>query len=232
MFFAFSVKTSQSSGICNNINNLYVKLCVSDVVKILNVEVFNLMSRTNETIHIEWHERCKCKYKLDASAWNNKQRWNDDKCRYECKELIDEGVCDKWSISNPSNCECECDKSGDVGEYLDYENCKCRKKIVDELVEECTENIDEVKIAGITLARHKNMCLCSCTIYVALAVIALTITIWISAYFVYSRWYLKKILLVLSLVPILKQQFNELINGTSLRNEHQKLNVLLFYWRD
>ena len=68
MFFAFSVKTSQSSGICNNINNLYVKLCVSYVVKILNVEVFNLMSRTNETIHIEWHETCKCKYKLDASA--------------------------------------------------------------------------------------------------------------------------------------------------------------------
>ena len=71
MFFAFSVKTSKSSGICNNINNLYVKLCVSDVVKILNVEVFNLMSRTNEAIHIEWHETCKCRYKLDASAWNN-----------------------------------------------------------------------------------------------------------------------------------------------------------------
>ena len=29
---------------------------------------------------------------------------------------------------NPSNFECECDKSRDIGEYLDYENCKCRKK--------------------------------------------------------------------------------------------------------
>ena len=48
---------------------------------------------------------------------------------------------------DPSNCECECDKSYDVGEYLDYENCKCRKKLVDKLVVECTENIDEVKIA-------------------------------------------------------------------------------------
>ena len=232
VFYPFSIKTSKCSGSCNNINNPLAKLCVPDVVKNLNVKVFNLVSGTNETRRIEWHETCKCKCRFNSSVCNNKQRWNDDKCRCECKELIDEGVCDKWSISNPSNCECECDKSGDVGEYLDYENCKCRKKIVDELVEECTENIDEVKIAGITLARHKNMCLCSCTIYVALAVIALTITIWISAYFVYSRWYLKKILLVLSLVPILKQQFNELINGTSLRNEHQKLNVLLFYWRD
>ena len=45
-------------------------------------------------------------------------------------------MCDKGSIWNPSNCKCECDKSCDVGEYLDYENCKCRKKLVDKLVEE------------------------------------------------------------------------------------------------
>ena len=42
----------------------------------------------------------------------------------ECKELIDKSVCDKESIWNPSNCECECDKSCDVGEYLGYENYK------------------------------------------------------------------------------------------------------------
>ena len=44
-------------------------------------------------------------------------------------------MCDKGSISNPSNCECEFDKSCDVGEYLDYKNCKCRKKLFDKLVE-------------------------------------------------------------------------------------------------
>ena len=77
-------------------------------------------------------------------AFNNKQCWNDDKCRCECKELIYEGTFGKGSIWNPSNCECECDKSCDIGEYLDYENCKCRKKLLDELVErssaeECTQ---------------------------------------------------------------------------------------------
>ena len=81
------------------------------------------MSRTNETRYIEWHERCNYKRRLDASVCNNKQRWNDDKCRCECKQFIDKGF-----IWNPSNCECECDKSCDVGEYLDYENCKCKKK--------------------------------------------------------------------------------------------------------
>ena len=33
-------------------------------------------------------------------------------------------------------------KSCDVGEYLDYENCKCSKKIVDKSVEEYSEEID------------------------------------------------------------------------------------------
>ena len=129
LFYPFSIKTSKCSGICNNINDPYSKICVPDVGKNLNVKVFNLMSRNNETRHIKWHETCKCKFRLDAIVCNNKQRWNDDKCRCECKELIDKGVCDKGYAWNPSNCECECDKSCDVSEYLDYENCKCIKKI-------------------------------------------------------------------------------------------------------
>ena len=80
------------------------------------------MSRTNETTrHIEWHETCKCKCRLDASVCNSKQRWNDDKCRCQSKELIDKGVWDKGFIWNLSNCECECDKSCDFSEYLEIE---------------------------------------------------------------------------------------------------------------
>ena len=112
----------------------------------MNVNVFNLISRTNKTKYIKRHETCKCKCRLDASVCNNKQRWNEDKCRCECKELIDKGICDKGFNWNPSNCECECDKSCDVGEYLDYKNCKCRKRLVDKLVEECNENIDEKRL--------------------------------------------------------------------------------------
>ena len=92
---------------------------------------------------------------------NSKQLWNDDKHRCKSKELIDKGERDKWSIWNPRNCECECDKSCDVGEYLDYENCKCRQKLVDKLIEKCTENIDEVKITDMALFEHRNGCVCS-----------------------------------------------------------------------
>ena len=52
VFYPFSIKASKCSGSCNNINDPYVKICVPDVVKDLNVKVFNLMSRTNETRHI------------------------------------------------------------------------------------------------------------------------------------------------------------------------------------
>ena len=50
------------------------------------------MSGTTETRHTEWHKMCKCECKFGANVCNNKQRWNKNKCRCECKELIDKGV--------------------------------------------------------------------------------------------------------------------------------------------
>ena len=97
------------------------------------------MSRTNEARHIEQHETCKCKCRLNAKVCNNKQRWNKDKCRCECKELIEKGKCHKGFIWNASNCVCH------GGEYIDYQNWKkkCREKLVNVLVGECSENIDQ-----------------------------------------------------------------------------------------
>ena len=120
---------------------------------------------------------------------------NDDKFRCECKELIDKRVCDKSFAWNPSNCECKYDKSCDIVEYLDYENCKYRKKIVDKLVEECTETVEEVKIV-------ENMHKCnSCILYIVLFSILLTINVGIGSYFfililIYYSW--KNNLLILA----------------------------------
>ena len=139
VFYPFSIKTSKCSGSYNNINDPYAKICVPNIIKKLNVKVFNLISRTNETRHIKWHETYKYKCRLDASVCNNKQRQNNDKCQCECKEFIDKDICNKGYAWNPSNCKCECDKSCDVGEYLDHENCKCRKRLIDKLVEECSK---------------------------------------------------------------------------------------------
>ena len=70
IFYPLSIKISKCSGNCNNINDPYAKICVPDVVKDLDVKVFNLMSRTNETKNIKWHETCKCECRLDAIVCN------------------------------------------------------------------------------------------------------------------------------------------------------------------
>ena len=113
------------------------------------------MSKTN----IEWHKTCKCICRFDKIICNSKQRWNEDKCRCECKELINKGVCDKGYVWNPSNRKSESDKSCNIGEYIDYSSCKCRKKLIDPLVEECTENIDETKLVKVTVEnKNKDRC--------------------------------------------------------------------------
>ena len=97
--------------------------------------------------------------------------------------MVDKGVYDKGYIWNLSNCECEYDKSFDVGEYLDYKNCKCRKKLVNKLVEECNEIIEEVK----TVSENKTKC-SSCILYLVLFSTFFTINAGITTYFVYYKY--------------------------------------------
>ena len=190
IFYPFSIMTNKCSDNCNDINDPYAKICIPDVFKNLNVKVFNLLSRTNETRKIKWHKTCKCIYRLHGIICDSKQRWNKDKCRCEWKKLIDKGICDKGFIWNPCNCECKCDKSCNIGEYLDYSNCKCRKKLVDLLVEECTENIEETKLVKKTLDENKDRCN-SYTIYMTLFwtfFIFFIINFGIGIYFVYRNY--------------------------------------------
>ena len=95
-------------------------------------------------------------------------------------------MCDKGFIWNPSNCEYECDKSCDIGEYLDYKNCKF-KKTIDKLIEECSENIDENKILynetlDIISSSDNNGTSDSCIVYIILFSVFLIINITMAIY--------------------------------------------------
>ena len=95
LFYPYCIKVSKCSEYCHNINNPYAKLCISDVVKKINIKVFNLMSRINETRQILWQETCKLSG-LSVAVCNSKQIWNDGRCRCECrKDLVDKMACDK-----------------------------------------------------------------------------------------------------------------------------------------
>ena len=96
-------------------------------------------------------------------------------------------MCDKAFIWNPSNCECKSAKSWNVGEYLDYENCNSRKKLVKKLVEERAETEDEVK----RTSQKKHQC-SSCILQIVLFSVIVTVSIGISIHFSYFHWHLKK----------------------------------------
>ena len=103
---------------------------------------------------------------------------------------------------NPSNCNCECNKLCNIREYLDHKNCKYRKKVVDSLVEKCSENINENEVVynktfNVLVGDHK----CGfCTLYIVLFVVILVIGVIIGSVFIYCHWYLKKYPKVLLLV--------------------------------
>ena len=100
--------------------------------------------------------------------------------------MIDKGRVDDGFIWNPSICECECDKSCDVGEYLDDANCKCRKRLIDKIVDKCGEDNDE---NGTTLNDCGRVCKC-CTLHIVLLIIKFIIIIGISGASFYFYWYL------------------------------------------
>ena len=177
------------------------------------------MSRSNKTRSIKWHKTCKCICRLNGIICNNKQ-WNKEKCRCECEKLIDKEVCDKGYIFNPSYCKCECDSSCNISQYLDYSDCKCKKKLVHLLIEECTENTDETKLVNITItknnnetklvnitiaaknnetklvnitiAENENSQCNSCKVYIVLMIVAIVISTGVTIYFVYCNWFLIK----------------------------------------
>ena len=111
LFYPYNVQVNKCSGSCNTLDNPMAKLCVPNVIKRVNMQVYNSLMRLNETRNVLWHESCKCVCKLNSSVCNNKQIWNDDTCRCDCNEDFAGMInCAKGCTWNPSICECHCDK--------------------------------------------------------------------------------------------------------------------------
>ena len=188
VFYPLSIRVNKCGGDCNTINDPMAKLCVPDIVKDMNIKVFNMLSNINETRKIVWHETCKCICRLTSTICNDKQEWNENKCSCECEEdLVSKLVCDKGYMWNTSTCACECDKYCEVGQYLDYKNCVCRKKLIDDLIEQYTSIVDIKTKNGTdiftssTATNSDN----STNIYLFLFVAVLTVAVLVAAGFIY-----------------------------------------------
>ena len=147
LFYPYNFLVNKCSGSCNTFNNRIAKLCVPNVIKTINMQVYNFLMRLNESRNVLWHESCKCICKLDSSVCNNKQIWNGDTCRYDCNEdFVGIMNCTKGYTWNPSTCECQCDTWCKLGQYLDHKTCVCKNKLIGRVIEECISVKNETMI--------------------------------------------------------------------------------------
>ena len=147
LFYPYNVQVINYSGSCNTLDNLIEKLCVPNVIKGLNIKVYNFLTMLHETRNVLWHESCKCVCKLNSSVCNNKHICNSNTCRCDCNEDFAGMInCAKGYTWNPSTCECQCDTWCKPGQYLDHKNCVCKNKLIGRLISECTSVINETMI--------------------------------------------------------------------------------------
>ena len=144
LFYPYNVLVNKYSGSCNTLNDPMAKMCVPNIVKRVNMKIYNFLMRLNETRNVLWHESCKCVCRLNSSVCNSKQIWNSDTCRCDCNEDF-AGIisCDKGYTWNPSTCACECDMWCKPDQYSDYKKCVCKNKLIGRVISECTSLINE-----------------------------------------------------------------------------------------
>ena len=143
LFYPYNVLVNKCSGSCNTLDDPMGKLCVSNVIKRVNMKVCNFLMRLNETRNVFWQESCKCVCRFDSSVYYSKQLWNSNTCS-DCNEDF-AGImsCNKGYMWNPSTCACECDMWCKPGQYLDYKKCVCKNKLIGKVISECTNVINE-----------------------------------------------------------------------------------------
>ena len=150
LFYLYNVLVNKCSGSCNTLDNPMSRICVPNIIKNVNINVYNFLMRLNETRNVLWHESCKCVCLLNSSVCNSKQIWNSDTCKFNCNEDF-AGIinCTKWYILNPSTCMCECDIWCKPGQYLDHKNCVCKNKLIGRVIAKCTIVINETMINNV-----------------------------------------------------------------------------------
>ena len=186
LFYPYNVQVNKCSGSCNTLDNPIEKLCFPNVIKGLNMKVYNFLTMLNENRNVLWHESCKCVYKLNSSVCNNKQIWNSNTCRFDCNEDFEGMInCAKGYKCNPSTCECQCDMWCKPSQYLDHRNCVCKNKLIGRLISECTSVVNETMINNKDSGNINALC----NVFIGLFSVVILIGIVCFCVFAYFRWF-------------------------------------------
>ena len=187
LFYPYNVLVNKCSGSCDTLDNPMAKLCVPNIIKRINMKVYNFLRRLNETGNVLWHESCKCVCRLNSSVCNNKQIWNSDTCKCDCNEDFASIInCTKGYTWNLSTCECQCDMWCKTGQYLDHKNCVCKNKLIGRIIRECTSVINETMINNNDNIANDNIIR---NIFIGLfSVVMLAVTVCFCV-FAYFKWF-------------------------------------------
>ena len=60
LFYPYNVLVNKCSGSCNTLDDPMVRICVPNIIKNVNIKVYNFSVRLNEIRNVLWHESCKC----------------------------------------------------------------------------------------------------------------------------------------------------------------------------
>ena len=82
-YYPFAVNLNKHVGSCNTLSDLYKKVCILNKTECLNLSVFNIIARINESKTLTKHISWKCQCRFDERNCNSGQWWTNDKYRYE-----------------------------------------------------------------------------------------------------------------------------------------------------
>ena len=185
LFYLYNVLVNKCSGSCNMLDDPMAKMCIPNIVKRVNMKVYNFLMRLNETRNVLWHENCKCVCRLSLSVCNSKQIWNSDTCRCDCNEDFAVIISfDKGYTWNPSTCECQYDMWCKPGQYLDYKKCVCKNELIGRVTAECASVINE------TMMNNKdNIANDNTNIFIGLFSVLMFAVIVCFCVFAYFKWF-------------------------------------------
>ena len=128
IYFRYKNKVNKGIGSCDDINNPYSKACFPDIVKNFSVKVFDLVYNKNKTKSVKFHESYKCDCLLNSTVCNDKQKWNNNKCRCECLRIEN---CEDDYFWDVINCKC---RNGKISELNVEDECDDVKTIDDDVI--------------------------------------------------------------------------------------------------
>ena len=71
------------------------------------LNIFNKITRINDSKSLTKHISCNCKCKFDGRKCNSNQKWNNNKCQCESKNPITHCACNNNHVWNPGTRACE-----------------------------------------------------------------------------------------------------------------------------